>query len=666
MDQMPYRQIHLDFHTSEFIQGVGAEFDGNEFGDRLLKANVDSVTCFGRCHHGWLYYPSRRFPELVHPGLVNKCLLPEQIRACHARGIRVPIYTTAQWDGRVMRERPEWLALDEHGEYIDTQHVPPPHFYHTICLNSGYREFFKAHLTDMIEVVGPEEVDGIFVDILFQVDCKCPHCREKMKALHLDPESRRERLAYSLHMLEEFKEEMTRHIHSMAQSATVFYNSSHVGPAYKDSFKAYSHLELESLPSGGWGYDHFPATCRYARNLGKELTGMTGKFHTYWGDFHSLKNQAALEFECFQMLALGAGCSIGDQLHPGGRLSEGAYDLIGRVYESVKMKEPYCRRARPLSRIAVLTPEEFYPEEQYNPGISPSLIGAVRMLTELSWQFDIIDSSMPFDSYRVLILPDCIFYHEKLEKQLEAYVAGGGKLLASYDSCLPKEGESALFGVRYRGESEYYREFVMPNDCIGKTLPREEFVMYLGGYEVEPTRAETLMDKIEPYFDRRGEKFCSHQHAPSSGRIGRPAVTRLGGAIYFSHPIFRLYRKNAARWCKVMMDDALKLLLPHKLVSHNGPSTLMTAFNRQEEENRDILHLLHYITEKRSEDIYTIEDVIPLYGVEIRLYTGNRPVRSVSLAPEGEEIDFCLDGPFLLFTVGKISGHVMAVVEYGE
>lgn len=43
---------------------------------------------------------------------------------------------------------------------------------------------------------------------------------------------------------------------------------------------------------------------------------MTGKFHTYWGDFHSFKNQATIEYECFHMLAQNVKCSIGNQLVP--------------------------------------------------------------------------------------------------------------------------------------------------------------------------------------------------------------------------------------------------------------------------------------------------------------------------------------------------------------
>lgn len=664
MSNIRYRQVHLDFHTSEYIPAIAADFDKEEFAEMLLKAHVDSITCFARCHHGWLYYPSKRHPELTHPGLTCQNLLLEQIQACHGRGIKVPVYTTVQWDGRIMREHPEWLAVDEEGNFINTQEVPAPHFYHTICLNSGYRQFFIDHMNDIIDVVGVHNLDGIFMDILFQVDCNCDRCKEKMHELQMDSANKDERLKYSQHMLEEFKTEITALIKGRAPKVGIFYNSSHVGPASKASYKDYSHLELESLPSGGWGYDHFPAVSRYARTLGKDMIGMTGKFHTYWGDFHSLKNRAALELECFNMLAMGAGCSIGDQLHPSGRLSGATYELIGQVYESVKKKEPFCVDARSKAEIAILTPEEFYSESEYNLGVSPSLIGAVRMLTELSYQFDIVDSQAVLNDYELVILPDYIYHNERLEAVLKEYIQNGGKVLGSYDSCIKKDGRENIYGVRYVGESPFYREFVLPNEMIGKSLPKEEFVMYLRGYEVIANSAQILMNKIKPYFDRAGDRFCSHQHAPSSGLVGAAEVTRKDFVIYFAHPIFNLYRKNAARWCKLMVKDAIELLLDHKYVSHNGPSTLITSLNRQEKENREVLHILHYITEKRSEDIYTIEEVIPLFNIQFMIYTGGRKVKEVLVVPENISVSFESAGDLIYFDIGKIEGHRMVSIQY--
>lgn len=672
MEHIRYRQVHLDFHTSEYIPGVGEKFSAEEFADTLEKARVDSITCFARCHHGWLYYPSKRHSHLIHPNLTNNRLLIEQIDACHRRGIRVPIYTTAQWDGRIMREHPEWLAVGEDGGPVDTQGVPAPHFYYTICLNSGYRQFFKEHLTDIVESVGRERIDGIFIDILFQVDCCCPACKSKMEESGLDHTDKSVRLAYANRMLDEFKEEMTDHIHTMVPEATVFYNSSHIGPAYKNSFKDYSHLELESLPSGGWGYDHFPATSRYARGLGKEIIGMTGKFHTYWGDFHSLKNRAALEFECFQMLAMGAGCSVGDQLHPSGKLSKGAYDLIGHVYRSVEEKEPYCKGAKALTEIAVFNPEEFYPASSNDHSISPSLIGTVRMLTELAYQFDIVDTDADLSHYKLVILPDCIYGNEKLDKKIREYVGQGGKVLYSYrslDAAQPAE-EPDMFGIARKKESPYYREFVMPNQAIGKRLAQEEFVMYVRGLDVEMDSScggTVLMDKIKPYFDRGGDKFCSHQHAPSSGEKGSPEAIGSKQFVYFSHPVFAAYRKNAAIWCKEMVKDAIDLLLPQRLIEHSGPSTLVCTVNSQKEENRLVLHLLHYITEKRSEDLFTIEDSIPLSDLEIsvcaKLPDGGEISRIYDpLTKEEFSFSETMEGR-IAFKADKVAGHRILVFE---
>ncbi|SHJ11188.1 Beta-galactosidase trimerisation domain-containing protein [Clostridium amylolyticum] len=714
MNELRYRQVHLDFHTSEYIPMVAQEFDAEKFADTLKKANIDSITCFARCHHGWVYYPSKKTPELIHPNLVNKNLLLEQIEACHKNNINVPIYTTVQWDGHVAETHPEWLCVDENGEFINSQNIPKPHFYYTICLNSGYRQYFKDHIQDIIDVVGIENIDGFFMDILFKVDCNCEHCISKMQALGFDPKVKHERIEYSTVMVDEFKKEITEFIKERVPNAGIFYNSSHIGPNNKRSLDDYTHLELESLPSGGWGYDHFPATVRYARNLGKDILGMTGKFHTYWGDFHSLKNNAALEFECFNMLALGAGCSIGDQLHPSGKLSKGAYELIGSVYEKVKEKESYCKGAKAIPEIAVFTPEEFYTFKEHDLGIPPALIGAVRMLQELSYQFDIIDSSCDFDKYKLLILPDDINFSAKLEDKLTKYVEKGGEVIGTYKSLLNNESKiSSLYGISYEKESDYYRDFILPNEVIGKDLYKEEYVMYLRGMEIKAQEAEILMHSVQPYFNREGKKFCSHQHTPSSGKLGYPAVTKKDNVIYFSHPIFRIYRKNCARWCKLIMKDALELLLKDKLITHNGPSTIITALNTQsydklKEElgtetaeakhvvgvvsnddiesasaettqvkhvgldnyhndscnHRDILHVLHYITEKRSEDIYTIEDIIPLYNLEFKIYVGSKNIKSVKKVPSLESIDFQKLDNYIVFNLDKIEGHSMVSIEY--
>mgnify|MGYP007112555896 CR=1 FL=1 len=43
---MNYRKVHLDFHTSEKIMGIGEKFEKKEFQEALKAGHVNSITVF--------------------------------------------------------------------------------------------------------------------------------------------------------------------------------------------------------------------------------------------------------------------------------------------------------------------------------------------------------------------------------------------------------------------------------------------------------------------------------------------------------------------------------------------------------------------------------------------------------------------------------------------
>ena len=45
---MKFRQIHLDFHTSEHIDGIGSEFSREQFQEALKRGHVSSITLFSK------------------------------------------------------------------------------------------------------------------------------------------------------------------------------------------------------------------------------------------------------------------------------------------------------------------------------------------------------------------------------------------------------------------------------------------------------------------------------------------------------------------------------------------------------------------------------------------------------------------------------------------
>ena len=619
-----------------------------------------------------IFYHTQAHPERRHPHL--QCnLLAEQIEAAHAHDIRVPIYTTVQWDYYTAQQEPQWLQVAADGS-IQGQNPYEAGFYAKLCLNTPYVELLTAHVDDMFALL--PAVDGLFFDIVQDQDCSCPACRQEMLARGIDPSCGAERLAFGQEVTDRFKHAMSAHVRSHSKDCTIFYNSGHVGPRQRATGQTYSHWEIESLPSGGWGYMHFPLSQRYARTTGHDGLGMTGKFHTSWGDFQSYKNEAALQFECFQMLALNAKCSIGDQLHPTGRLDQATYDLVGPVYREVARKEPWCRGAIPVTDIGVYNVEEFTGER-----LTAETVGAVRMLQEGGHQFDVVDSETSWDGYRLLILPDAVTLDEKLASKVTAFLAAGGNLIATFESGLtPDRSEFALaeWGVHKTGDGPVdgngslvrglnypkgdYVDYLRAEGALAGGLRSTEYVMYMRGLEVEASEGTATLARMVPaYFDRTWQHFCSHRQTPSSGELAGPAAVRAGEVIYFAHPIFRQYNQNAPRWCKQLVLNALDMLLPDPLLRHDGPSGLLTSVNEQPAENRWVVHLLHYVPERRGQDFDVIEDVLPLYdvGVSLRLHG---PVADVLCVPDGEALAFFEEDGRLNFTLPEIMGHELVAI----
>jgi hypothetical protein len=657
------RQIHLDFHTSPDIPEIAADFDADQFADTLAEAAVNSVTCFARCHHGYLYYPSKRNPERIHPHLQQPDLLNQQIAACHERDIRVPIYITVQWDKFTAQEHPDWLWTDQQGKPLGTEPFEPG-FYRFLGVNSPYFDWLTEHVRDVFECV--DVVDGIFFDIVQpRPDCS-KWTQRQMTEAGLDPADPVARAEFGVEVIARFKREMTEFVRRFSRDCTIFYNAGHIGPRHRRSLDAYSHLELESLPSGGWGYLHFPLTMRYARNLGIPCLGMTGKFHTSWGDFHSFKNTAALEYECFMMQAMGASCSVGDQLHPRGQICKATYDLVGSVYRQVEAVEPWSDNARPISQIAVLTPEAFVSASDHQRLPAP-MMGAVRMLQELGRPFEIVDDQSDFAGFKLLILPDEIPVSGQLAAKIKAFTDAGGKLLASHEAGLgPDRRQFALdqLGLSYVGPAPFSPDFLLPGDSFGQSLASSAHVMYQRGSQVEPADAARVLCQVQrPYFNRTWKHFCSHQHTPGSGEVVYPGVVETDQSIYFAHPIFWQYHESAPRWCKLLLAEALTRLIGPGLIRHDGPSSLLVALNEQAEHNRWVIHLLHYIAQRRSEKLDIIEEPNPTGPVRLSLASG-RAAASVRRVPEGVAVAFEQRDDELSIDLDDICGRLVLEIAW--
>ena len=609
----------------------------------------------------------------MHPHL-DFNLLRAQMDACKEIDIKVPVYLTGGVNNRIAGEYPEWQRISPEG----VVHSPFAIQFHGLCFNSPYLDYLSGLIEETVTLF--PDADGIFLDIINQGQCCCKWCMNDMQTRGFNPESPADRIAFSNTVLQKYYRSATAAARVHNPKMRVFHNSGHIQCGKTDILQYFSHLELESLPTGGWGYDHFPVSAAYARKLPLDFLGMTGKFHTTWGEFGGYKHPNALLYECSAMLAYGAKCSIGDQLHPNGQLDSGTYRMIGKAYKEVEQKEPWCDGAISAANIAILSSSAVNGRRGCGKDESTSEIGAARILLEGHIHFDLIDQNMDFMGYSFLILPDDIPLDKALQKKLEAFLRSGGKLIMSGKSGLtPDDKRFALdIGAEFCGISESLPDYVLPIPEYCPSYIEQPMVMYHRSLQIKLQNGQTLGQVYKPYFNRTYNHFCSHQHAPCMDPpSGFDAGVKTEKILYFAHPVFSIYREYGATAHREYVLSAVKDFMGRELqVITNLPSQGRLTLMEQPDHKRYILHLLYAPkilrggseikkTEKwvaHGNAIEVIENLTPLHNIEVEIKVA-KPIQQVVLEPQGENIPFSLTScKRIHFTIKTLSCHQMVTL----
>lgn len=669
--ELRFRQVHLDFHTSPYLPAIGEKFDRKQWQERLTAAHVNSITCFSSCHHGLSYHPTQ--VGQMHPNLKFN-LLREQIDASHEIGVNVPVYLTGGVNDVAATAHPEWREVSCRGEYLGWVVSPLQPGFKKLCFNTPYLDYLCRMIEETVTMF--PDGDGIFIDIISQGQCCCPRCLEGMLKDGYDPEKEEDRKAFARKVLLNYYRRTTESARIHNPEMPVFHNSGHITEGDREILPYFSHLELESLPTGGWGYDHYPMSAAYCRNLGLDFLGMTGKFHTTWGEFGGFKHPNALRYECAAMLAQGSKCSIGDQLHPSAELDESTCELIGAAYREVEVKEPWCGNVTSAANVGLLSNIAFCPASASG---KESETGAARLLLENHVFFDILDQAVPFDRYDVLVLADDIRVDAELKKKLDAFLARGGKLILSGESGMWANKQEFAFdlGAEYSGVNELYPDFVKGSPEFAPDFVRTPFVMYRPSQRIKVKNGVSLGDVYDPYFNRTFRHYSSHQHTPyRTEPSGYDAGVLTDNILYFAHPVFLLYAAYGTVALKHYVAKAMMKLIGEELPIHtNLPSQGRATLMHQENENRYILHLLYANTILRgsavemsggnvrnASQVEVIEELNSLYGVTAAIKIPGE-VKKVTLEPQGIELPVEKEDGRFQIRLDRLEGHQMVVFQ---
>lgn len=665
MKNIPYRQIHLDFHTSPYIDGVGARYNEEDFVSVLKNAHVNSINLFAKCHHGYYYYPTQ--VGMMHPEL-DFDLFGSQVKICRENNMRVIAYTCVAWNEKVAKEHPEWMCIDFQGvrgakRPIDCDYVT----WNSLCINQeSYKQLLMKEIEEIYKNYKP---DGFWIDIVTGRTCTCNDCVDEMFDMGLNPKDIRDVKKHDRYAEIKFCQEFSKYIKELDENLQVYYNSFpselENGDDYSLSSKHkreyFDFMDIESLPSEEWGYSHFPIAINYLNHHSDTcLTMMNGKFHMAWGDFGSLRNLKALEYECYRAIANGARVCIGDQMHPSGQLDKTVYDRIGKIFKSIEEKEPYLVGLDKVSQVGVIIAESVCQDTDPHDS-SHTQEGVYRVLTELHIPFDFIDFYDSLEKYKLLILPDEVVLSKDMADKLNQYVQLGGKLLVTGKSGVDETNDKFMIHrmpCEFNGKSKHTTRYVQLGDQF-EQLPNMHHVMYEQGYTVSST-GEVLGYIVEPYFNRSFSKFCSHRQTPGKLEASKePCIVKNEDIVYISSPLFTDYCKNGYKVHRDILDACITMLLKERLIVTNASS--LTEFSVRENAEQYVIHTLNYVIEKKCKKLSTIENDFIAMDIEVA-FRCEEP-RSITHFNSGHTIDFSYEDGYASFIIPLLRGHDMIIIE---
>src|SRR5262245_56388073 len=658
---VPWRKVHIEYHTSRHMPKLAQRFDANEFGDQLLAAHINGATVFAKDMYGYSYFSSKH--GRMHRNLAFD-LLGEQVKALRKRKIWVLAYFMLTWNPELADRHPEWLVVHKPGDksrpgpaqasegqkgFTNTvkpdapgpakdgkKSAGPP------AEDKGYRaylwqfciareEFLTGELDLIEELVSKYELDGVWLDGGSSPPCYCDECQRQLRKKGLDSFDVGVQYAHK----EELRQSFLKRIHEVVkktrpgclvcpQNQGTFY-----GLARRAPLVDCSSQEALFTDAAHYGYHYFPTVIRYARGFGIPFHGCTVCFKDFWADFGGLKSPAQIHTEVAAYVAQGARCDIGDQVPPDGRLEPAIYHVIGQAYRHIERIEPYLEQAVPVTEAALLGSGDA-PCNEVN-------YGWVKLLTESRVQFDLVERQTRWeDRYALVVLPESFWVDSAMAARLHAFIAAGGSVIAAHTSAVLAGTENSWlqgYGLHYAGMSPFTPAYMVPKANFTGDIPPYAYALYEGASQWRSeSPAEVLAVLGSPLFQRSPAHYMSHQQTPFDHTTAYAAVARSGKVVLMAFPLGQGYYNQGFWPYRLAFQKALGEVLPAPLLQSDAHLTTELSLTHQAarpdagRRERYMVHIVNFSPVRRTPkhtDFH--DDPIPLTNVTVRV---NLPLKA--------------------------------------
>jgi Hypothetical glycosyl hydrolase 6/Beta-galactosidase trimerisation domain len=624
------------------------------------------------------FYPTRIAYHHKSQYLDSRDLFGDFTKAAKKRGIRVVARLDCNyaWE-EAWKAHPDWFERRADGSPV--QHDQSTWLYKT-CMYSAY---FTEQMPAIIrEINSLYDVDGFFTNGWPGADgpsaCHCAECRG-----FGDPKSPEFRDRHLARLLEVWKLWDTT-------AKQKKWDSVYVGNL-GGGIRASTDLRQIASVAGWFNADHqgrggstpiwdCAQQGRVAQCVmkGRTITNVTGSYansHPLWRHTSKAPEEATM------WMAQTTASGMVPWYHwLGGAPKDLRWRATGRRFFAwIAEHERHFMNRRLIANIGVVFSERgnaFYKP----PGGSDAtefLQGLYYALVETRYPFDFVheDDLGPetLKKYAALLLPNVALLSDAQCRQLEAYAASGGSLLATFETSLydergrarPDFGLAKLFGISKAGKVQgpngnaYYVRILRKHEVLRgfentSILPGAEFRVPIQVAGVEPVLAVT------PPFPA----YPPEMVYPRSPPTNEPAIVlRENGAsrlVYIPGDIDRSFWRSGNPDLSRLLKNSVQWLIRDRVpVSVNGEG--MVEVFAWETEPGFALHLLNYTNPNMLRGWFTDTYTVGPQMVRAELPEGVNGDR-VDFLRAGTSVPLKREGRMAEFTVPSVRDYEVAVI----
>ena len=455
-----------------FVENDPGRYDPAFWLDYFRRTHLDAVTLSAG---GVVAFYPTRVPFHHRSAWMKDGMDPfgELAGECRRRGMLVlarvdphAVYPDAR------EAHPEWVAVDEAGQL--RRHWANPELWVTCALGPYNFDYMPAILR---EIAAAYDVQGIFANRWAgHGTCYCESCRKLFQAAagrdlprtHADDATRRAYVLWRRARLVELWDAWDAAVGAARPGARFIPNGP---PGLESARERAPFLAVDNQARRGltppWALAR--SAKQYRAVMGtRPVAGLfsVGVEEPYrWKD----SVQSAPEVRMWAVEGIANGFRPWFAKFSGVLYDHRWLKPVEELFAWHHRHERYFRNQAPVARVAVVYSEQtrdFYGKGDAEARVEDHLKGMYHALVEARLPFEMVHDafleSSDVDRYRALVLPNVAALSAGQCRQLAAYVARGGSLVATFETSLYDEtgtprsefGLRDVFGVSYGGQTE--------------------------------------------------------------------------------------------------------------------------------------------------------------------------------------------------------------------